>query len=151
MTIGLSPTAIGAFRALGALSGVLGIVLSSVMRNSGGARGGDDVEEDMTVRSIERLRRVSLASLLLEVGSVLAAAAAFTMMRTSSTLSSLMKTDGPLPLQIIIFLGSIVISRAGLYSFDLGVLEIEQYVVDERFRNAVGSVEGPLPKWGCIL
>ncbi|MBV5276620.1 hypothetical protein JZU56_01945, partial [bacterium] len=133
MTIGLSPSAIGAFRAMGALSGVVGISLFSLMRNWGEARG-SDVREDATgrsmlIRSIERLRRVSMASLLLEVVSVLVA---------------LVETDGPLPWQIVIFLGSIVLSRAGLYAFDLGALEIEQYIVDERFRNAVGSVEGAL-------
>ena len=93
--------------------------------------------QDMNVKSIDRLRRVSLASLLLEVVSVLLAGAAFSMIRV-------VETDGPLSLPIIVFLGFIVLSRAGLYSFDLGVLEIEQYVVDERYRNAVGSVEGAL-------
>jgi hypothetical protein len=86
------------------------------------------------VQDIDRLRRVSLVSLLLEVVSVILAGAAF----------SLITTDGRLSLPIIVFLGFIVLSRAGLYSFDLGVLEIEQYVVDERYRNAVGSVEGAL-------
>lgn len=146
MTIGLSPSAIGAFRAMGALSGVVGISLFSLMRNWGEARG-SDVREDATgrsmlIRSIERLRRVSMASLLLEVVSVLVAAAAFAMCNSPS--ASLVETDGPLPWQIVIFLGSIVLSRAGLYAFDLGALEIEQYIVDERFRNAVGSVEGAL-------
>jgi hypothetical protein len=83
-----------------------------------------------------------MASLLLEVVSVLVAAAAFAMCNSPS--ASLVETDGPLPWQIVIFLGSIVLSRAGLYAFDLGALEIEQYIVDERFRNAVGSVEGAL-------
>ena len=91
----------------------------------------------MNVKSIDRLRRVSLASLLLEVVSVFLAGATFSMIRV-------VETDGPLSLPIIVFLGFIVLSRAGLYSFDLGVLEIEQYVVDERYRNAVGSVEGAL-------
>ena len=146
MTIGLSPTAIGAFRAMGALSGVVGISLFSLMRNWGEARGSDiredAAERSMLIRSIERLRCVSMASLLLEVVSVLVAAAAFAMCNSSS--ASHVETDGPLPLQIVIFLGSIVLSRAGLYAFDLGALEIEQYIVDERFRNAVGSVEGAL-------
>jgi hypothetical protein len=83
-----------------------------------------------------------MVSLLLEVVSVLVASAAFAMYNSSS--ASLVETDGSLPLQIVIFLGSIVLSRAGLYAFDLGALEIEQYIVDERFRNAVGSVEGAL-------
>jgi hypothetical protein len=128
VTIGLSPPAIGAFRASGAISGVLGIWLFSVMRNN------SREAQIAGVQDIDRLRRVSLASLLLEVVSVILAGAAF----------SLITTDGRLSLPIIVFLGFIVLSRAGLYSFDLGVLEIEQYVVDERYRNAVGSVEGAL-------
>lgn len=146
VTQGLSPTSIGAFRAMGALSGVVGIGLFSLMRNWGDSMVSDvredPAERSMSVRSIERLRCVSMVSLLLEVVSVLVAAAAFAMYNSLS--ASLVETDGSLPLQIVIFLGSIVLSRAGLYAFDLGALEIEQYIVDERFRNAVGSVEGAL-------
>lgn len=136
VTMGLSPTAIGTFRACGAISGVLGIWLFSMMRNNSGEAQIAGAQ-DMNVKSIDRLRRVSLASLLLEVVSVFLAGATFSMIRV-------VETDGPLSLPIIVFLGFIVLSRAGLYSFDLGVLEIEQYVVDERYRNAVGSVEGAL-------
>lgn len=136
VTMGLSPTVIGTFRACGAISGILGIWLFSMMRNNSGEAQIVGAQ-DMNVKSIDRLRRVSLASLLLEVVSVLLAGAAFSMIRV-------VETDGLLSLPIIVFLGFIVLSRAGLYSFDLGVLEIEQYVVDERYRNAVGSVEGAL-------
>lgn len=136
VTMGLSPTAIGTFRACGAIAGLLGIWLFSMMRNNSGEAQIVGAE-DMNVKSIDRLRRVSLASLLLEVASILLAGAAFSMIRV-------VETDGPLSLPIIVFLGFIVLSRAGLYSFDLGVLEIEQYLVDERYRNAVGSVEGAL-------
>ncbi|KAL3811613.1 hypothetical protein ACHAXA_006685 [Cyclostephanos tholiformis] len=149
MTVGLSPTSIGTFRALGALSGVMGMGLFSFVRHRGEARERDaseDVDErSMSVRSIERLRKVSMAFLLLEVVSVLVAASSFAMFHSSSSSSTLLGTDDPVvPSQIVAFLGFIVLSRAGLYAFDLGALEIEQYIVDERFRNAVGSVEGAL-------
>lgn len=140
VTIGMSPTSIGAFRGIGAVSGVLGICLFSLLRNNyddENESNNSEGQQSMLVKSIERLRRLSLAFLLLEVVTILVAAAAFVKCDTTS----IEKNES---WQIYIFLGSIVVSRAGLYSFDVGVLEIEQWIVDERFRNAVGSVEGAL-------
>eukprot|EP00581_Thalassiosira_minuscula_P012886 CAMPEP_0183719406 /NCGR_PEP_ID=MMETSP0737-20130205/12360_1 /TAXON_ID=385413 /ORGANISM="Thalassiosira miniscula, Strain CCMP1093" /LENGTH=614 /DNA_ID=CAMNT_0025949123 /DNA_START=263 /DNA_END=2107 /DNA_ORIENTATION=+ len=151
VTIGLSPTALGIFRALGALSGVLGISLFSFFRKDGTES--DQGEEDeaarsASVRSIERLREVSLAFLLSEVASILVAAVAFALCQRSSSFTPQINNDDneqqPLSWQVILFLGALIVSRAGLYSFDVGALEIEQYIVDERHRNAVGSIEGAL-------
>jgi hypothetical protein len=142
VTIGMSPTSIGAFRGIGAVSGVLGICLFSLLRNNYDDKNesiNSDGQQPMLVKSIERLRGLSLAFLLLEVVTILVAAAAFVKCDTTS-----IEKNESLSWQIYIFLGSIVVSRAGLYSFDVGVLEIEQWIVDERFRNAVGSVEGAL-------
>ncbi|KAL3792127.1 hypothetical protein HJC23_013401 [Cyclotella cryptica] len=146
VTIGLSPTAIGAFRGVGAISGVIGICSFSLLRK--GDNGDREADEraalSASIKSIELLRRLSLAFLLLEVVSVLVAAAAYATCDTAYVISPLVKSSEALPWQILLFLGAIVVSRAGLYSFDVGVLEIEQYLVDERYRNAVGSVEGAL-------
>ncbi|KAL7486101.1 hypothetical protein ACHAW6_011703 [Cyclotella cf. meneghiniana] len=146
VTIGLSPTTIGKFRGFGAISGVIGICSFSYLRKGGSGDGEADerAEISASVKSIELLRRLSLAFLFLEVVSVLVAAAAFAFCGTSYGTSPLAKSSEPLSWQILLFLGGIVVSRAGLYSFDVGVLEIEQYLVDERYRNAVGSVEGAL-------
>lgn len=139
VTIGMSPTAIGAFRGFGAASGVLGMSLFSMLRKC------NDVDDSSmsnktaktaSVKSIERLRHLSLAFLLLEVASILVASIAFSLIDAYDK-------EG-MTWYKMIFLGAIVVSRAGLYSFDIGVLEIEQYIVDERYRNAVGSVEGAL-------
>jgi iron-regulated transporter 1 len=144
VTIDLSPTSIGLFRACGAMSGVVGISLFSLFRRYNDRselafedRAAETVSS--SVRSIERLRRVSLVCLLLEVVSILVAAVAYYSYRNTTV-----QVPKPLSWQMLLFLSSIVISRAGLYSFDVGVLEIEQYIVDERCRNAVGSVEGAL-------
>ncbi|KAL7444612.1 hypothetical protein ACHAXM_009530 [Skeletonema potamos] len=143
MTIGLSPTSIGAFRGFGAISGVVGIYFFSLLRKKEANESG---ERSTVAKSIERLRGLSLAFLLLEVVSILVAAAAYKNLRdeTLTTSSVFDKSGEPMSWQIYLFLGAIVVSRAGLYSFDVGVLEIEQYIVDERYRNAVGSVEGAL-------
>jgi hypothetical protein len=148
VTIGLSPTSIGVFRGIGAVSGVIGIFSFSLLRQYDY----DDnkaSQQSTLVKSIERLRGLSLAFLLLEVVSVLVTAAAYRLCDTSAMITSVQFSDNssegePISWQIYLFLGAIVVSRAGLYSFDVGVLEIEQYLVDERFRNAIGSVEGAL-------
>jgi len=147
ITIGLSPTSIGFFRAIGAIFGLLGIGLFSLCRDNGNTEG--IAGGSASARSIQRLRRISMAFLLLELISILLAAVAYFLCKTSLLLSISPSIDndnnnGPLSWKIAFFLSAIVVSRAGLYSFDVGALEIEQYLVDERHRNAVGSVEGAL-------
>ena len=138
VTVGLSPTSIGLFRAVGNLSGVVGISFFSLLRKRGNGRS--------IVGAIEHLRRISLAFLLLEVISIaIAAVSFFNLMHSSSSFEKEDEGDKQsIPWQVTLFLSSIIISRAGLYSFDVGALEMEQKIVDERYRNAVGSVEDAL-------
>ena len=140
VTIGLSPRSIGVFRAAGALSGVAGIGLFSLARNW--EDGGDAGTTLQSARSIEQLRRVSLAFISMEVVFVLVAAISF-FLYEALPVADLRDAPG-LPWQIALFLVAVCASRAGLYSFDIGALEIEQLIVDERYRNAAGSVEGAL-------
>lgn len=150
VSTGLSPTALGVFRGAGALSGVLGVTLFSLFRKCEAEHPSMSNEDTHFVSvSIERLRCVSLAFLMLEVAAVLVAAVAYSFCNAiyiSDTPESSTVESGTrlMPWPMFVFLSAIVISRAGLYSFDVGVLEIEQYIVDERYRNAVGSVEGAL-------
>ena len=145
VVIGMTPKYVGTFRAVGAVSGVVGIGLFSLARHWG-EKGKGEEEDDCSAsqsaraaaRSIERLRRVSLAFLLSEVASVAVAAIAFGRLQDDT------ESAPAASLPMVIFLSAVCASRAGLYSFDIGALEIEQYVVDERHRNAVGSVEGAL-------
>ena len=161
--IGLSPSSIGLFRAIGSFAGVVGIGLFSMIRkwgedNNHNNNNESKAERFASVRSIEHLRRISLAFLMLEVISVVVAAVSFYHLDHSSSSSifgskeqeeydnndNYQSTTTTISWQVKLFLASMVVSRAGLYSFDVGALEIEQYIVDERYRNAVGSVEGAL-------
>ena len=162
--IGLSPSSIGLFRAIGSFAGVVGIGLFSMIRkwgednNNHNNNNESKAERFASVRSIEHLRRISLAFLMLEVISVIVAAVSFYHLDHSSSSSIFgskeqeeydddydrQSTITTISWQVKLFLASMVVSRAGLYSFDVGALEIEQYIVDERYRNAVGSVEGAL-------
>lgn len=150
VTIGLSPTTIGALRGIGAVAGVFGISLFSMFRKCSDSNDSSTETEAVrtaSVKSIERLRRVSLGFLLLEVVSVLVAAIAYSFCNTiyhSTPQPFTGAQDKSIFIWQLVFLGAIVVSRAGLYSFDVGLLEIEQYLVDERWRNAVASVEGSL-------
>jgi len=148
--VGMTPKSIGIFRAVGALSGVTGLGLFSIARHWGEDDNhigfefeNEDAMRSSSAKSIEQLRRVSLAFLLLEVVSVLMAAYSFSHIETFDMMDQ-SSDDSTLPWHVVLFLSSICVSRAGLYSFDIGALEIQQYIVDERYRNAVGSVEGAL-------
>ena len=162
--IGLSPSSIGLFRAIGSFAGVVGIGLFSMIRkwgednNNHNNNNESKAERFASVRSIEHLRRISLAFLMLEVISVIVAAVSFYHLDHPSSSSIFgskeqveyynndddRQSTTTISWQVKLFLASMVVSRAGLYSFDVGALEIEQYIVDERYRNAVGSVEGAL-------
>jgi len=148
--VGMTPKSIGIFRAVGALSGVTGLGLFSIARHWGEDDHigfefeNEDAMRSSSAKSVEQLRRVSLAFLLLEVVSVLMAAYSFSQIETFDTMNESSDDSDTPPWHVVLFLGSICVSRAGLYSFDIGALEIQQYIVDERYRNAVGSVEGAL-------
>ena len=48
------------------------------------------------------------------------------------------------------FLGAIVVSRAGLYGFDVGAMSLQQQLVDERDRAAVGATQEALCNAGDL-
>jgi len=50
-----------------------------------------------------------------------------------------------------VFMLAVVVSRVGLYGFDVGVLELQQRQVDEKDRNAVGAVENSMTSAGTLL
>ena len=90
---------------------------------------------------------MSSGFLLLEVVSVIAAGIAFARCDTPDMIERHREDGGVMssvPAPLYAFLGLICVSRAGLYSFDIGALEIEQHIVDERYRNTIGSVESAL-------
>ena len=68
------------------------------------------------VRKMGSMRHLSLGFLLLLVLSVAVAARAF---------AATESRNGVTP-QMLSFLGAIVVSRFGLYSFELGLLQLEQ-------------------------
>ena len=116
----LNPTALAAFRAAGALSGVVGMEAFRVLTPRVG------------------LRRLGTIFLWLLAVAVTAAAISFYATHASLGLSTPM----------IAFLSLLVVSRFGLYGFDLANLQLQQLHVDEAHRGAVGSVEESLCSLG---
>lgn len=141
----LSPVALSAFRAAGALAGVGGMRAFKVFSGPLG------------------LRRVATAHLWLL--AVVVALAAFSFNATHAA-------DG-LSMPMITFLSMVVVSRFGcavstpqhprplplpmiatrcharrLYGFDLAVLQLQQVMVDEAHRGAVGAIESSLCSLG---
>ena len=49
-----------------------------------------------------------------------------------------------------LFMFAVILSRVGLYGFDVGFMELQQRQVDEKHRNAVGAVESSLQNMGTI-
>ena len=118
----VSPPELSVFRAAGALSGLAGVQLFYVV----GPRLG--------------LRRCCALYLAVLAAAVLAAAAIF---------AAIPHTHGLGPLGWP-FLGAIVVSRFGLYGFDVGLLQLEQLHVDEAHRGALGAVESSLCSLGTM-
>mmetsp|Transcript_47034 Transcript_47034/g.116460 ORF Transcript_47034/g.116460 Transcript_47034/m.116460 type:complete len:273 (-) Transcript_47034:377-1195(-) len=116
-TRGLAGNTLAIFRAAGALSGVAGM---SAFRYGASRLG---------------VRRVCLVQLWILGVAVALASAIY--------LAEPMEGRG-LTLPMGIFLGMIVISRFGLYGFDVGLLQLEQMHVDEKHRGEVGAVESSL-------
>ena len=116
----ISPPALAAFRAAGALSGVAGMGAFRLLSDRLG------------------LRRLATLHLWLLALAVFAASLSFYATQSTDGLSSPM----------LAFLGLVVISRFGLYGFDLAVLQLQQIHVDETHRNSVGAVESSLCSLG---
>ena len=116
----VNPTALAVFRAAGALSGVLGMEVFNALT----ARVG--------------LRLLASAHLWLLAAAVVAAASSFYATHATPGLS----------LPMIAFLSLVVLSRFGLYGFDLANLQLQQIHVKEAHRGAVGAVEESLCSLG---
>mmetsp|Transcript_18123 Transcript_18123/g.68691 ORF Transcript_18123/g.68691 Transcript_18123/m.68691 type:complete len:410 (-) Transcript_18123:519-1748(-) len=151
----VSPALIGAFRGAGAIAGVIGIACFTMLRRGKAdppEEGPLDVAENTI---IPELRRLNLRFVGFQCLCVVAAACAFTVMKhedederiQNSTMTHPVAPGwvmSGVPTGIALFAACICLSRIGLYGFDLGLLELEQLIVDERFRSAAGSVENAL-------
>jgi len=116
----LSAPSLATFRAAGALSGVAGMAVFKLAEAKFG------------------LRPVASAHLWLLAIAVASAALSF---------YSTHGTDG-LSTTMLAFLAMVVVSRFGLYGFDLANLQLQQIHVDEERRGAVGAVESSLCSLG---
>jgi len=116
----LPPPALAAFRAAGALSGVAGMACFRLLSSRLG------------------LRRVASVHLWLLAIAVLIAASCFAATHSLTGLSAPMAA----------FLALLVVSRFGLYGFDLAVLQLQQIHVDEKYRSTIGAVESSLCSLG---
>ena len=86
------------------------------------------------------LRRICALNLTILAAAVAAAALAF----------GAIPTSGGLGEATVLFLGCIVVSRFGLYGFDVGLLQLEQENVDVVDRAKVGAVESSLCSLGTM-
>ena len=119
-TRALSPPALATFRALGALAGVAGMGAFRMLSERLG------------------LRRLATLHLWVLALAVAGAASSFAATHGSSGLTTPMTC----------FLGLVVLSRFGLYGFDVAVLQLQQVHVDETLRGSVGAVESSLCSLG---
>lgn len=118
---GVSPLYLGMFRGAGALAGTVGTSLFHCATKAFG------------------VRRASLYHVVGQAVVVVFAAMVFPSHQHTST-----DDDLGLSTAIVLFMVAVVLSRVGLYGFDLGVLGMQQDLVDERDRNAVGAVVSAL-------
>ena len=147
MTVhGTSPTTIGVFRCCAAAAGVIGVTAFAACR-----RRPTEADEDVGERFvIPDLRRLNVRFVGIQAASVLVAALAFTLQDGDMAAGpfgqevAMGAVLGAEPLGFLLFCGAVVLSRVGLYGFDVGLLELEQLIVDERYRSAAGSVEAAL-------
>ena len=118
---GTSPTVLGAFRGAGALSGVLGVSLFPrlVARTS--------------------LRSASTAYIGLLVLGVAAATAAYV-----AGHGGVLAGGREGAAYTAAFMATIVLSRAGLYGYEVGLMQHQQLLVDEKNRSAIGGFENAL-------
>eukprot|EP00928_Gymnodinium_smaydae_P022985 TRINITY_DN19139_c0_g2_i1.p1 TRINITY_DN19139_c0_g2~~TRINITY_DN19139_c0_g2_i1.p1 ORF type:complete len:553 (-),score=61.14 TRINITY_DN19139_c0_g2_i1:166-1752(-) len=52
---------------------------------------------------------------------------------------------------LVLFMASVCLGRPGLYSFELGVLNMEQQLVDRRHRSAIGAVDTALTSLATVV
>jgi len=119
--VGLDPLVLSLFRALGAAAGVLGASAFELLaERAGGARS------------------VAAAFIGMQTVAVFVAAGALTLRIGGEGLAP--GWLGHTPRYLVPFLGAVVLSRVGLYGFDVGFSTLSQGLVDERRRGAVGAV-----------
>ena len=119
---GVPPAALAAFRGAGALAGVLGTTFFTWLSSRVG------------------LRRVATGHLWLQSAAVSGATACFYATHGEVGLSAPM----------LVFLTLIVVSRFGLYGFDLANETLQQLHVDEACRGSVGAVEKSICSLGTM-
>jgi iron-regulated transporter 1 len=56
-----------------------------------------------------------------------------------------------LTIPLLIFVSAVCLGRPGLYSFELGILNKEQDLVDKRHRSAIGAVDTALTSLGTVV
>ena len=119
------PELIAVFRICGAFFGFVGIaVFSRCSRVSSDEEG---VSGARSARRVSSLRMASLGALVFQL--------------TCAGLAVYALRDGDL---ILMFCAAVACSRAGLYAFDVGYVELQQLLVDERDRGACQGVEAAL-------
>jgi len=121
----LSPTWLSAFRAAGAASGMLGMWAFRIGGAMFGPRGFAFVQISLLGVC------VFVASIIFGVGGIGA-------------------QEGGASAAMLVFLAAVVVSRFGLYGFDVALLTLEQMNVDERHRGLVGAVESSLCALGTM-
>lgn len=128
---GVDPFAISTFRAAGAGAGLAGMYLFSRAT----ATTSDLPDERELPGSVSAARVLSLrrASAIALVGQASAALVA------TLSLNSQQQYTG-----LFVFMIAVVCSRAGLYAYDVGYLELQQILVDEPDRTACSGVEAAL-------
>ena len=131
-TRGVDPRAIAVFRTLGAFAGIGGIYAFGKAADGVAKRAGDAPGARAAARVVA-LRSASFGALGFQccaaVGAAAALAAAY--------------GPGAVP-GLAAFMAAVALSRAGLYAYDVGYLELQQLLVDERDRGACQGVEAAL-------
>ncbi|KAJ8602468.1 hypothetical protein CTAYLR_001311 [Chrysophaeum taylorii] len=124
------PYAISLFRALGAAAGMTGISLFSTMTKTTPEKPKlfkPEIPGAAIASRVVAIREVAGVALALQASAAVVAAACL-----------------HIPHALVVFMAAVVLSRAGLYAYDVGYLELQQLLVDERDRAACSGVESAL-------
>lgn len=127
---GVPPTILGGFRGAGALSGVLGVSIFPY------------------IVSCSSLRSANVSYILTLVIGVSAATFAFFL---GDSLFFKNDTTDISTTVLYIFMSMIVVSRAGLYGFETGLMQHQQMLVDEKHRSLIGAFENSACNTATIL
>merc|ERR1719482_1605900 len=119
------PELIAVFRICGAFFGFLGIAVFS--RCSRVSTSDESVSGARSAKRVSSLRMASLGALLFQL--------------TCACLAVYALLDGDM---ILVFCAAVACSRAGLCAFDVGYVELQQLLVDERDRGVCQGVEAAL-------